>query len=724
MSDIVVNVTSAGAANVTVSNGSTVNTTVGNGGAVNVAIGGVSPGNATVVSGTLTINSTTTLSAGTPAYAKNVGTVYAAKLDLGIPAGPATLVTVGNTTTLVAGSNATVTGTANGSNLTLAFGIPAGVAGTNGVNGVTPTLSIGNVTTGAAGSSALVVATASNNGANVLLDFTIPRGDPGTDGANGTNGTAITLSSATPANLGTAAAGTSNLAARADHVHALPVIAYSNLSGVPSNFPTNTTLVSGLSAGYSAINHAHNYVTSLNGITGALTLAAGPNVTISSSNLTLTIDSVGGLGANDPIDGGDYVGQILGGITFATQPTSQTATSNLGAWSNQAAPSNVSLLGVAYAQSGFFALGSGKIARSEDLASWSTSSANLTGINFAGLAYGSNKYVAVGGTVSNGSLVGGSVRYSTDGTNWLGDYYENAGNAEGGFSCVGYANGLFVAGRTSSDGNGYDPSLPFTVYCYTSADGVYWTQRSVGVYYGKHQDVWFGNGVWVLVPRDSLAYANGAFQRVFGRFLKSADGINWSQGTCPATTYLQSGCFGAGLHVLLPSGGNVIYTSTDATTWATRTLPVPSTYSSKVRWCGSQFVMTTGIGTDVVTSKDGVTWSLGSLPTSSSWAEAAGSTTAVLAVSTDNVAATASVVTGTATFAASASVSGGGSVSYQWQLSTDAGATWSNIAGATSSTLSLTGLTTADSGTRYRVAVSATGATTVYSQSAILTVTG
>jgi hypothetical protein len=93
-------------------------------------------------------------------------------------------------------------------------------------------------------------------------------------------------------------------------------------------------------------------------------------------------------------------------------------------------------------------------------------------------------------------------------------------------------------------------------------------------------------------------------------------------------------------------------------------------------------------------------------------------------VSTDNVAATASVVTGTATFAASASVSGGGSVSYQWQLSTDAGATWSNIAGATSSTLSLTGLTTADSGTRYRVAVSATGATTVYSQSAILTVTG
>ncbi|NBW11321.1 MAG: hypothetical protein EBR82_25145, partial [Caulobacteraceae bacterium] len=64
----------------------------------------------------------------------------------------------------------------------------------------------------------------------------------------------------------------------------------------------------------------------------------------------------------------------------------------------------------------------------------------------------------------------------------------------------------------------------------------------------------------------------------------------------------------------------------------------------------------------------------------------------------------------------------GGTVSYQWQLSTDAGATWTNISGATSSTLALTNLTSADNGKRYRVAASATGATTAYSQAAILTV--
>jgi hypothetical protein len=85
--------------------------------------------------------------------------------------------------------------------------------------------------------------------------------------------------------------------------------------------------------------------------------------------------------------------------------------------------------------------------------------------------------------------------------------------------------------------------------------------------------------------------------------------------------------------------------------------------------------------------------------------------------------AKASLVSGSATFAASASVTGGGVVSYQWQLSVDAGSTWSNISGATSNTLSLSSLTTADNGKRYRLAASSTGSETVYSQAAILTVT-
>jgi len=334
MSDINVTVTNAGSSTVTASSSSTYTATVGNGGAVNVSLGTISPGNATVVSGTLTINSTTTLNAGQAAYAKNVGTAYAASLDLGIPAGPATLVGVGNTTTLASGSNATVTSNVSGSNLTLAFGIP---------RGVTPSFAIGNVVTGAAGSSASVTATATNSGANVTLDLTIPRGDPGTSGSNGANGTSITLSDGTPANLGTAAAGSSTLAARADHTHNLPVIAYGNLSGTPSNFPTNTTLVSGLSANYSAISHGHNYVTSLNNLTGNLTLAAGSNVTLTANGSTLTLSSTGGITANDSIDGGDYVGQLVysGTITITQQPQNQSATNAAATFSVSATVSPV-----------------------------------------------------------------------------------------------------------------------------------------------------------------------------------------------------------------------------------------------------------------------------------------------------------------------------------------------------------------------------------------------
>lgn len=77
---------------------------------------------------------------------------------------------------------------------------------------------------------------------------------------------------------------------------------------------------------------------------------------------------------------------------------------------------------------------------------------------------------------------------------------------------------------------------------------------------------------------------------------------------------------------------------------------------------------------------------------------------------------------GEATFSVTASASAGVSLSYQWQKSTDSGATWSNVPGATGATLSLSGLTVSDSGTQYRVIVSATGFSSQTSQAASLTV--
>ena len=60
-------------------------------------------------------------------------------------------------------------------------------------------------------------------------------------------------------------------------------------------------------------------------------------------------------------------------------------------------------------------------------------------------------------------------------------------------------------------------------------------------------------------------------------------------------------------------------------------------------------------------------------------------------------------------------------IAYQWQLSTDSGSTYSNVSGATSSSLSLTNLQTGSSGYRYRCRMTA-NLSQVYSSVATLTV--
>ena len=70
----------------------------------------------------------------------------------------------------------------------------------------------------------------------------------------------------------------------------------------------------------------------------------------------------------------------------------------------------------------------------------------------------------------------------------------------------------------------------------------------------------------------------------------------------------------------------------------------------------------------------------------------------------------------------------GGTIGYQWQLSTDSGSTWANISAAgvysdvTTATLAISDNTGLD-GNEYRCVLSATGATTVNSSAATLTET-
>jgi hypothetical protein len=728
---ITVTVTSLSPDTVKVDGSSSQTVEILNGGAVNVAVGTVSPGNATIVSGTLTINSTTTLAAGSQAYVKNdAGTAYAAKLDIGIPAGPATLVSVGNTTTLAAGSSATVNGTTSGGNLTLAFSIPRGVDGTNGI---TPTFSA-SATTLSAGSSATVTATTSNSGANVALAFGIPQGVAGSGGSN------LTLSDATPSALGTAAAGTSGTASRSDHTHTLPVIAYGNLSGVPANFPTNTALVSGLSAGYSGIGHAHNYVTSLNNLTGGLTLAAGSNVTLTANGSTLMLSSsAGGLGANDAVDGGDYVGEILYGITFGTQPQSQTLSSTTGVNLTTITPtfSDNQVSSFMFGTASFSNLIFGTALRdnannSRDVCLISSSDngstfgvANVVETIQLGQYFFDGDYYQLSPIASNGTRSLFSVGlnlYSSDSSTLS----ATAPIAGGGSPAW---NGTrFALSKQSRVGLG-NSLYAYRREIYSSSDGANWTLR----YQSQQQNAGLSDNFDGSLPLQVVGGTFVLLNSVGSSTLVSTDGITWTVGSA-ASESLSAASNGSRL--VAARGISEVKYTTNGTTWATASTPVAV---NRVSYAAGQFwaFNLATSGTDVCWSTNGISWQLGTLPTSKTWggAVSGGSNVALLydrALTGQYnyqrpsvfVRATQTTAYASANLTVSASVSGGAAVSYQWQSSADAGTTWANVTNATSSTLSLTGLTTANSGTRYRAAASATGATTVTSQSATLTVTG
>jgi hypothetical protein len=169
------------------------------------------------------------------------------------------------------------------------------VANVVSVNGITGTPVI-------VGGSGVTVSTA---GSSITIE------------AAGVTDAGASLSDATPQPLGTAAAGVSSLASRADHVHELPTISYTSLSNVPTAFAPDTNVANVVSVngqtgvvsldslGVSAASAVHSHVASditdltsvanvvsVNGQTGVVTINAGDALPTQDGNATrlLTTD--------------------------------------------------------------------------------------------------------------------------------------------------------------------------------------------------------------------------------------------------------------------------------------------------------------------------------------------------------------------------------------------------------------------------------------------------
>ena len=220
----------------------------------------------------VTVGSTTTGAAGSSATVTNSGTSQNAVFNFSIPQGPKgdtgntgpqgtqgptgnngadAVVSLGTVTTGAAGSSASITNTGSPSSAVFNFTIPRGDTGATGATGAkgdtgdAATIAVGTVTTGDPGTSAVITNTGTSGAA--VFDFTIPRGDVGPTGPP------ANLSSSTPQPLGTAAVGSATDAARGDHVHAMP--SASDVGADPAG--SASTVAGNLSAHTSATTSVH-----------------------------------------------------------------------------------------------------------------------------------------------------------------------------------------------------------------------------------------------------------------------------------------------------------------------------------------------------------------------------------------------------------------------------------------------------------------------------------
>lgn len=168
--------------------------------------------------------------------------------------GPANTLTIGTVTTGAAGSNASATITGTAPNQALNLTIPRGNTGSAGPAN---TLAIGTVTTGAAGSSA--TATITGTAPNQTLNLTIPQGQQGPVGAGAPDATTTTKGSIQLAGdlAGTAAAPTvPGLAGKANTTHTHVAADISNSTAVGRNLIIATdaaTARSAIGAGTSSL---------------------------------------------------------------------------------------------------------------------------------------------------------------------------------------------------------------------------------------------------------------------------------------------------------------------------------------------------------------------------------------------------------------------------------------------------------------------------------------
>ena len=146
--------------------------------AIDAAISGITPGG----SSTITLGTVATGNPGTSVSITNTGTATAPLFNFTIPRGDVGPQGLKGDTGNTGSTGLTGPAGTNGEQGLKGDTGLTGPAGTNGTNGSAATVAVGTVTTGAAGSSAIVTNAGTTSAA--ILNFTIPQGAAGTGGSS------------------------------------------------------------------------------------------------------------------------------------------------------------------------------------------------------------------------------------------------------------------------------------------------------------------------------------------------------------------------------------------------------------------------------------------------------------------------------------------------------------------------------------------------------------
>ncbi len=243
---------------------------------------------------------------------------------------------------------------------------------------------------------------------------------------------------------------------------------------------------------------------------------------------------------------------------------------------------------------------------------------------FVGVAFGNGIFVAMGQGIGESAFRWAT---STDGTTWTGrNQAMPSGTTSNGASKVHFINGKFITFIGAAN-NGFGES-----YCYTSTDGLTWTgnkilSASLGVVeFDGSSSLYVVAGTngaqltspdlvtWTSHPvvatggvysHDDLAYFNGKFFSTINGFggaaYSSADGVTWTQLT--ALSYPGGPSVEAGNGFLLATFGGSQYKSTDGATFTKLTLTAPTNWfppGGSPRYTSAGFV---AMGTDFSNGK-------------------------------------------------------------------------------------------------------------------------